>query len=62
MDFRNAAELLKLCNENQMQISDVMKQRECSLGETTMDAIGHRMKHVLDVMRQSAAAIFETGK
>ena len=56
MDFRNAAELLKLCHENQMQISDVMKQRECSLGETTMDAIDHRMKHVLDVMRQSAAA------
>ena len=56
MDFRNAAELLDLCNKNQMQISDVMKQRECSLGETTIDTINDRMQHVLDVMRQSAAA------
>ena len=39
-----------------MQISDVMKQRECSLGETTIDTINDRMQHVLDVMRQSAAA------
>ena len=54
MDFRNAAELLDLCNKNQMQISDVMKQRECSLGETTIDTICYRMQHVLDVMRQSA--------
>ena len=54
MDFRNAGELLDLCNKNQMQISDVMKQRECSLGETTIDTICYRMQHVLDVMRQSA--------
>lgn len=56
MDFRNARELLDLCNKNQMQISDVMKQRECSLGETTIDTICYRMQHVLDVMRQSATA------
>lgn len=56
MDFRNAGELLSLCNENQMQISEVMKQRECSLGETTIDTICYRMKHVLEVMRQSASA------
>lgn len=56
MDFRNAGELLDLCNKNQMQISDVMKQRECSLGETTIDTICYRMQHVLDVMRQSATA------
>lgn len=54
MDFRNAGELLDLCNKNQMQISDVMKRRECSLGETTIDTICYRMQHVLDVMRQSA--------
>ena len=56
MDFKNAGELLDLCNNNQMQISDVMKQRECSLQETAMDTICHRMKKVLEVMRESAAA------
>lgn len=56
MDFKNARELLDLCNNNQMQISDVMKQRECSLGETTMDTICHRMRKVLEVMRKSASA------
>lgn len=56
MDFRNAEELLDLCNKNQIQISHAMKQRECSLGETTVDSICYRMQHVLDVMRQSAIA------
>lgn len=53
MDFRNAAELMNLCNENQMLISDVMKERECSLGETDMDAVCRRMNRVLEVMRES---------
>ncbi|MGN0292652.1 MAG: L-serine ammonia-lyase, iron-sulfur-dependent, subunit alpha [Lachnospiraceae bacterium] len=56
MDFKNARELLDLCNNNQMQISDVMKQRECSLQETAMDTICHRMRKVLEVMRESAAS------
>ncbi len=56
MDFKNARELLDLCNNNQIQISDVMKQRECILGETTMDTICHRMKKVLEVMRKSASS------
>ncbi|MGN0295265.1 MAG: L-serine ammonia-lyase, iron-sulfur-dependent, subunit alpha [Lachnospiraceae bacterium] len=54
MDFKNASELLNLCSKNQMLISDVMKERECSLGENTMDAICGRMNRVLEVMRESA--------
>ena len=54
MDFRNAAELLKLCEENQMPISAVMRQRECDCGETTNDTIDYRMKRVLEIMRNSA--------
>lgn len=53
MDFKNAAELLNLCSKNQMLISDVMKERECSLGETDMDAVCRRMNRVLEVMRES---------
>ncbi len=56
MDFKNARELKKLCDENQWKISDVMKQRECDLGETTIDQIHHRMKRALDIMKESAAA------
>lgn len=54
MDFKNARELKTLCDENQWKISDVMKQRECDLGETTIDQIHHRMKRALDIMKESA--------
>ena len=53
-DFKNASELLELCNRNRQKISDVMKKRECDLGEIPMDQVCYRMKKVLDVMRQSA--------
>ena len=36
MDFKSAKELLGLCHENHMAISEVMKRRECTLGETTL--------------------------
>lgn len=60
MDFKNAAELLNLCREHHMLISEVMKERECSLGETDMDMVCGRMGHVLEVMRQSAYSAVET--
>lgn len=55
MDFKNAAELQDLCVKRHLQISDVMKQRECSLGETTEDAVCYRMNHVLKIMKESTA-------
>ena len=60
MDFKNARELLKICNENQLMISDVMKQRECELGETTSDQIQYRMKRVLEIMKESATSPIKT--
>lgn len=59
-DFKNGKELLKLCSENQLKISAVMKQRECDLGETSMEEICCRMKRVLEIMRQSALTPIET--
>ncbi|MDO4308619.1 MAG: L-serine ammonia-lyase, iron-sulfur-dependent, subunit alpha [Eubacteriales bacterium] len=59
MDFKNAGELLELCSKNHMQISDVMKKRECELGETTEDVICCRMKRVLEIMRNSAVSAME---
>lgn len=54
MDFKNARELLKVCNENQLKISEVMRQRECELAETTADTIECRMARVLEIMKESA--------
>lgn len=56
MDFKNAGELLELCRLNHLQISDVMRLRECELGETTPDIITCRMKGALEIMRASATS------
>ena len=54
MDFKSAKELLDLCEENQLPISEVMRQRECLLGETPRDAVDHRMGKAWEIMRSSA--------
>lgn len=55
MNFKNAKELLELCREHQLLISDVMRQRECELGETSVDIVDSRMRQVLKIMRDSAS-------
>ena len=35
MDFKNAKELLTLCQDHQLPISEIMRQREIIVGETT---------------------------
>ena len=54
MDFKSAKELLDLCEENQLPISEVMRQRECILGELPRDAVDHRMAKAWEIMRASA--------
>lgn len=54
MDFRNASELLDLCRENNMTISQVMRDREIELGETTAKICDDRMHHAYEIMKQSA--------
>ena len=54
MDFKSAKELLELCRQEQCLISEVMRRRECVLGETTRDIVDHRMARVLEIMRNSA--------
>ncbi|MBQ6439177.1 MAG: L-serine ammonia-lyase, iron-sulfur-dependent, subunit alpha [Mogibacterium sp.] len=49
-DFSNTEELLKLCNENDMPISEVMINREMQLGETRRDTIIDRIEANLRVM------------
>ena len=60
MDFKNASELLALCTQQQLPISEIMRRRECELGETTRDEVTHRMAHALEIMRSSALTPLKT--
>lgn len=54
MDFKNAKELLALCQEKNLPISEVMRQREIILGETTAKVVDQRMDRVLEIMKDAA--------
>ena len=54
MDFKNAKELLALCREKNLTISEVMRQREILLGETTAEIVNQRMNRVLEIMKDAA--------
>ena len=54
MDFKNGKELLELCQRESLPISQVMRRRECVLGETTVDEVERRMTRALEIMRSSA--------
>lgn len=60
MDFKSAKELLALCAENALPISEVMRRRECLLGEVEQDAVDRRMAKAWDIMRASATQPLET--
>ena len=60
MDFKNAEELLKLCDENNRSIFQVMRQRECDHGDEDMDQIQSRMEQVLAIMKESAFTPLKT--
>ena len=63
MDFKNGKELLALCEEHNIKISEVMRQRECILGEATLPEIEKQMNKVWEVMKSSAKkAIKEPSK
>ena len=60
MDFKNAKELLSLCSEKKLPISEVMRQREILLGETTAQETDRRMDRVLSIMKDAAFSPVET--
>ena len=53
MDFKNGQELLKLCEQEQCSVSEIMKRREVSNGEMTMEQIEERMRKSLSIMKDS---------
>ncbi|PNV61274.1 L-serine ammonia-lyase, iron-sulfur-dependent, subunit alpha [Clostridium sp. chh4-2] len=54
MDFKTGRELLELCKEHEMSISEVMMQRETDLTEVSRDDIYARMEKALSIMRESS--------
>ena len=53
MDFRNGQELLALCEEGNLKISEVMKNREITCGTLTSDEIDAKLKTVLSIMKEA---------
>ncbi len=60
MDFKNAKELLTLCQDHQLPISEIMRQREIIVGETTDESVNSRMTRVLEIMKDAAFSPVKT--
>ncbi len=56
MDFTNGKELLKLCNSEKKNISQIMLEREISLGDISEKDILSRLQVSLNIMKDSAHA------
>ena len=54
MDFKNANELLALCEEKNLPISEIMRIREIELGETASEIVNKKMIRVLGIMKDAA--------
>ena len=60
MDFKNAKELLTLCQDHQLPISEIMRQREIIVGETTDECVNSRMARVLEILKDAAFSPVKT--
>ena len=60
MDFKNAKEILTLCQDHQLPISEIMRQREIIVGETTDESVNSRMARVLEIMKDAAFSPVKT--
>ena len=56
MNFKSAKELLELCKEYGMKISEVMRRRETTQGEMPGEEVHRRMVRVMEIMKDSARA------
>lgn len=54
MDFKNAKELLRLCEEQNLPISEIMRQREIQVGERDTAETDKKMARVLEIMKEAA--------
>lgn len=54
IDFKNGAELLKLCRDMNISISEAMRLREQSLSDMDSTSLNERMQRKLDIMKEAA--------
>ena len=54
MDFKNAKELLTLCEEQNLPISEIMRRREIQVGERDAEDTDQKMSRVLEIMKEAA--------
>lgn len=54
MDFKNAEELLQLCEEENLSIADMMRKREQEEGGVSASEVEERMKTALEIMYNAA--------
>lgn len=54
MEFKNGKELLALCKEHDLKISEVMLRRECTLGEIESADVLKRLAGSLEIMKKAA--------
>lgn len=54
MDFKNAKELLELCQKQNLPISEIMLRREMTEGEMPEEKARSRMARALAIMKESA--------
>ena len=59
MDFKNAQELIALCEEKTLPISEIMRIREIELDETTAETVKEKMIRVLEIMKEAAHSPIE---
>ena len=60
MDFKNAKELLELCQKQNLPISEIMLQREMTEGEMPEEEARSRMARALSSMKESAHTPIQT--
>ena len=60
MDFKNAKELLELCQQQNLPISEIMLQREMTEGEMPREEAQSRMARALAIMKDSAHTPIKT--
>ena len=60
MDFKNTKELLTLCQNQQLPISEIMRQREIIIGEMPEQEVNARMSRVLEIMKDAAFSPVKT--
>lgn len=59
MDFNYAGELLKLCEETKLPISEVMKRREMDFSSMTAQEVEEKMRKSLEIMKTAAKSLWK---